>query len=133
MQVKTMLVRCGFSDSAGYAFTWALEMAEKWGAKVVVVNAAPMFSHPWSIRATTSPWVMDEFRKQPIHFLRQALYREGWPRFLVCHDFYPLLTATRSERHSAAQSVRNGRRVSGPVPRHCRAAYAPAHSGRGCR
>lgn len=45
MQVKTILVPSDFSDYAEYAFTWALEMAEKWGAKVVVVNAAPMFSH----------------------------------------------------------------------------------------
>jgi nucleotide-binding universal stress UspA family protein len=45
MQVKTILVPSDFSEYADYAFTWALEMAEKWGAKVVVVNAAPMFSH----------------------------------------------------------------------------------------
>jgi len=45
MQVKTILVPSDFSEYADYAFTWALEMAEKWGAKVIVVNAAPMFSH----------------------------------------------------------------------------------------
>src|SRR5215510_417858 len=45
MQVKTILVPSDFSDYAEYAFTWALEMADKWGAKVVVLNAAPMFSH----------------------------------------------------------------------------------------
>ncbi|HEV8717132.1 MAG TPA: universal stress protein [Candidatus Binatia bacterium] len=45
MQVKTILVPSDFSDYAEYAFTWALEMAEKWDAKVVVLNAAPMFSH----------------------------------------------------------------------------------------
>src|SRR5262249_5598434 len=45
MQVKTILLPSDFSDYAAYAFTWALEMAEKWGAKVVVLNAAPMFSH----------------------------------------------------------------------------------------
>ncbi|HEV8716871.1 MAG TPA: universal stress protein [Candidatus Binatia bacterium] len=45
MQVKTILVPSDFSDYAEYAFTWALEMAEKWGAKVVVLNAAPLFSH----------------------------------------------------------------------------------------
>lgn len=45
MQVKTILVPSDFSDYAQYAFTWALEMADKWGAKVVVLNAAPMFSH----------------------------------------------------------------------------------------
>src|SRR5882672_4608946 len=45
MQVKTILVPCDFSDYAEYAFQWALEMSEKWGAKVVVMNAAPLFSH----------------------------------------------------------------------------------------
>ena len=45
MQIKTILVPSDFSDYAEYAFTWALEMAEKWGAKVVVMNAAPLFSH----------------------------------------------------------------------------------------
>jgi universal stress protein A len=45
MQVKTILLPSDFSDYAEYAFTWALEMAEKWGAKVVVMNAAPVFSH----------------------------------------------------------------------------------------
>jgi nucleotide-binding universal stress UspA family protein len=45
MQIKTILVPSDFSDYAEYAFTWALEMAERWGAKVVVVNAAPMFSY----------------------------------------------------------------------------------------
>jgi len=45
MQVKTILVPSDLSEHAEYAFTWALEMAEKWGAKVIVMNAAPMFSH----------------------------------------------------------------------------------------
>ncbi len=45
MEIKTILVPCDFSDYAEYAFKWALELAEKWGAKVVVVNAAPLFSH----------------------------------------------------------------------------------------
>ena len=45
MQVKTILVPSDFSDYAQYAFTWALEVAEKWGAKIMVLQAAPMFSH----------------------------------------------------------------------------------------
>ena len=45
MQIKTILVPSDFSDYAEYAFTWALEMAEKWGATVVVMHAAPTFSH----------------------------------------------------------------------------------------
>lgn len=45
MQIKTILVPSDFSDYAELAFQWALEMAEKWGAKIVVVNAAPLFSY----------------------------------------------------------------------------------------
>ncbi|MBI3796316.1 MAG: universal stress protein [Deltaproteobacteria bacterium] len=45
MQVKTILVPSDFSEYAKHAFSYALEMADKWGAKVVVLNAAPMFSH----------------------------------------------------------------------------------------
>jgi universal stress protein A len=45
MEIKAILVPCDFSDYAEHAFTWALGLAEKWDAKVVVVNAAPLFSH----------------------------------------------------------------------------------------
>jgi len=45
MQVKTIVVPSDFSEYAEYAFKWALEMAEKWGAKVVVINTAPSFSY----------------------------------------------------------------------------------------
>ncbi|MBI3300483.1 MAG: universal stress protein [Deltaproteobacteria bacterium] len=45
MQIKTILVPSDFSEHAEHAFTWALELAERWGAKVVVMHAAPLFSH----------------------------------------------------------------------------------------
>jgi len=45
MQIKTILVPCDFSEYAEYAFQWALGFAEKWEAKVVVMHAAPLFSH----------------------------------------------------------------------------------------
>jgi nucleotide-binding universal stress UspA family protein len=45
MEIKTILVPCDFSDYAEHALTWALGLAEKWGAKVVVMHAAPLFSH----------------------------------------------------------------------------------------
>jgi nucleotide-binding universal stress UspA family protein len=44
MEIKTILVPCDFSDYAEHAFQWALGFAEKWGAKIVVVHAAPLFS-----------------------------------------------------------------------------------------
>ncbi len=45
MEIKTILVPCDFSEYAEYAFTWALGLAEGEGAKVVVMHAAPLFSH----------------------------------------------------------------------------------------
>jgi nucleotide-binding universal stress UspA family protein len=45
MEVKTILVPSDFSEYAEHAFTWALGLAEKWGAKVLVIHAAPLFSH----------------------------------------------------------------------------------------
>jgi nucleotide-binding universal stress UspA family protein len=45
MQVKTILVPCDFSPYSEHAYSWALGLAEKWGAKVVLVHAAQLFSH----------------------------------------------------------------------------------------
>ena len=45
MQIKTILVPCDFSEYAEYAFTWALGLAEGWGAKLVLLHAAPLFTH----------------------------------------------------------------------------------------
>lgn len=44
MDIKTILVPCDFSDYADHAFTWAVAMAERWGAKIVLVHAAQSFS-----------------------------------------------------------------------------------------
>src|SRR3989442_9178033 len=43
MQIKTILVPCDFSEYAEYAFTWALGLAESWGAKLILLHAAPQF------------------------------------------------------------------------------------------
>ncbi len=45
MEIKTILVPCDFSEYAEHAFTWALGLAEGEGAKVVIMHAAPLFSH----------------------------------------------------------------------------------------
>ena len=45
MQIKTILVPCDFSEHAEYAFTWALGLAESWGAKIILLHAAPLFTH----------------------------------------------------------------------------------------
>jgi universal stress protein A len=45
MQLKTILVPCDFSDYSEHAFGWALELAEGRGARIVLLHAAPLFSH----------------------------------------------------------------------------------------
>lgn len=44
MQVKTILVPCDFSAYAEQAYTWAIGLAEKWGAKIILVHAAQLFT-----------------------------------------------------------------------------------------
>ncbi len=46
MQVKTILVPCDFSEYSEHAFTWALGLAEGWGAKIVLLHAVPMHAVP---------------------------------------------------------------------------------------
>ena len=44
MQVQTILVPCDFSEYAELAYSWAIGLAEKWGAKVILVHAAQLFT-----------------------------------------------------------------------------------------
>ena len=44
MQIQTILVPTDFSEYAEYAFTWALQMAAEWQAKVVLLHAAAPIS-----------------------------------------------------------------------------------------
>ncbi len=46
MQIRTVLVPYNFSVSAEDAFTWALTLAERWSAKVVVMHVALLSTHP---------------------------------------------------------------------------------------
>jgi nucleotide-binding universal stress UspA family protein len=45
MQIKTILVPCDFSDHSEQAFQWAIGLAERWSARIVLVHAAQPFSH----------------------------------------------------------------------------------------
>ena len=44
MQIQTILVPCDFSEYAEHAYAWALGLAEKWQAKVLLVHAAQLFT-----------------------------------------------------------------------------------------
>jgi nucleotide-binding universal stress UspA family protein len=45
MQIKTILVPCDFSEHSEHAFQWAIGLAERWSARIVLVHAAAPFSH----------------------------------------------------------------------------------------
>jgi nucleotide-binding universal stress UspA family protein len=44
MQIQTIIVPTDFSEHAEYAFTWALQMAADWQAKIVLFHAAAPIS-----------------------------------------------------------------------------------------
>lgn len=44
MQIKTILVPCDFSEHAERAYVWAITLAEKWGAKIILLHAAQLFT-----------------------------------------------------------------------------------------
>lgn len=44
LHLNTILVPCDFSASSEYAFRWVIELAEVWGAKIVVLHVIPIFS-----------------------------------------------------------------------------------------
>lgn len=46
MNIHTILVPSDFSEYSDKAFSWALEMAEKWGAKLTLLHIVPTPSYP---------------------------------------------------------------------------------------
>ena len=44
MQIRTILMPTDFSEYAGYAFTWALQMAADWKARMILFHAAAPIS-----------------------------------------------------------------------------------------
>lgn len=44
MQIKTILVPCDFSEYAQHAFRWAVELAERWNARIVVFHVGANFA-----------------------------------------------------------------------------------------
>lgn len=46
MNIHTILVPTDFSEYSDKAFAWALEMAEKWGAKLELLHIVPTPSYP---------------------------------------------------------------------------------------
>lgn len=46
MNINTILVPTDFSEYSDKAFAWALEMAEKWGAKLELLHIVPTPNYP---------------------------------------------------------------------------------------
>lgn len=56
MELKKILVPCDFSSYAEHALAWAVRLAQQSNARVVLVNAVPIFSH---ISYTEIPILVD--------------------------------------------------------------------------
>ncbi|MBI3246639.1 MAG: universal stress protein [Deltaproteobacteria bacterium] len=61
MNISTIVVPSDFSEHAAYAFTWALELASRWNAKIILFHAAPMLS---SLVYPESMYVVDLARME---------------------------------------------------------------------
>jgi universal stress protein A len=58
MHVKTIVVPYDFSQYAEYALTWAVQLAETWHAKIVLVQAVPLLadlSYPFGVTLLDIP------------------------------------------------------------------------------
>ena len=71
MQIKTILVPCDFSEYAEYAFTWALGLAESWGAKLILLHAAPQFG-----QAVRGHWGSEN----GLHWVLEVVFQEDQRR-----------------------------------------------------
>ncbi|HXG18664.1 MAG TPA: universal stress protein [Methylomirabilota bacterium] len=73
MQIKTILVPCDFSEYAERAYVWAIALAEKWGAKIILLHAAQLFT---SLGYPESVYLLD-LKKMEEEILADAEKRLG--------------------------------------------------------
>lgn len=80
MQIKTILVPCDFSDYAERAYLWAIGLAEKWQAKVILVHAAQLFTslgYPESVYLLDLKKMEDEILADAEKRLREFVGKKG--------------------------------------------------------
>jgi len=80
MQVKTILVPCDFSEYAERAYAWAIGLAEKWGAKIILVHAAQLFTslgYPESVYLLDLKKMEDEILADAEKRLREFVAKKG--------------------------------------------------------
>src|SRR5260221_5816508 len=73
MQIQTILVPCDFSEYAEQAYSWALGLAEKWQAKILLVHAAQLFTsfgYPESVYLLDLKKKEDEILADAVKVLR---------------------------------------------------------------
>lgn len=80
MQVKTIIVPCDFSEYAERAYAWAIGLAEKWGAKVILLHAAQLFTslgYPESVYLLDLKKMEDEILADAEKRLREFAEKKG--------------------------------------------------------
>jgi nucleotide-binding universal stress UspA family protein len=80
MHVKTIIVPCDFSEYAERAYTWAVGLAEKWGAKVILLHAAQLFTslgYPESVYLLDLKKMEDEIVADAEKRLQEFVAKKG--------------------------------------------------------
>ena len=80
MQIQTILVPCDFSEYAEQAYSWALGLAEKWQAKILLVHAAQLFTsfgYPESVYLLDLKKMEDEILADAERRLREFVDKKG--------------------------------------------------------
>jgi len=80
MQIKTILVPCDFSAYAEQAYTWAIGLAEKWEAKIILVHAAQLFTplgYPESVYLLDLKKMEDEILADAEKRLKEFVVKKG--------------------------------------------------------
>ena len=90
MQVKTIVVPCDFSEYAEQAYRWAIGLAEKWGAKIILLHAAQLFT---SLGYPESVYLLD-LKKMEDEILADAEKRLR--EFMAKKDSSPVVVETRA-------------------------------------
>lgn len=80
MQIKTILVPCDFSEHAELAYAWAVGLAEKCDAKVILVHAAQLFTslgYPESVYLLDLKKMEDEVLTDAEKRLHEFIAKKG--------------------------------------------------------
>jgi len=90
MQIKTILVPCDFSEYAERAYSWAIGLAEKWEAKIILLHAAQLFT---SLGYPESVYLLD-LKKMEEEILADAEKR--LQEFVAKKGSSPVVVETRA-------------------------------------